>query len=107
MRRLRPDPVPDELIWSILEASNRAPNGGNSQRWRFLLVRDPKINDAYSVKSENGLDWEKLFSEGIYHHFRESLGLDVQIVRYHNVYGPFGMWDGGREKVLAALRQKC
>ena len=43
MRRLKPDPVPDELIRRILQAGQCAPNGGNSQRWHFLVVKDPKI----------------------------------------------------------------
>jgi nitroreductase len=43
MRRLRPDPVPDELIRKILQAGQCAPNGGNSQRWHFLVIKDPKI----------------------------------------------------------------
>ncbi len=46
MRRLKPDPVPDELIRKILEAGNCAPNGGNTQRWRFLVVKDPAIKAA-------------------------------------------------------------
>jgi len=46
MRRLKPDPVPDALIRKILEAGNCAPNGGNSQRWRFLVVKDPAIKAA-------------------------------------------------------------
>jgi len=43
MRRLKPDPVPNELIRKILEAGVCAPSGGNMQRWRFLVIRDPKI----------------------------------------------------------------
>jgi len=43
MRRLEPDPVPNELIRKILEAGVCAPSGGNMQRWRFLVIRDPKI----------------------------------------------------------------
>jgi nitroreductase len=43
MRRLKPDPVPDELIRKILEAGVCAPNGGNTQRWRFMVVKDPRI----------------------------------------------------------------
>src|SRR5579863_6325892 len=43
MRRLKPDPIPDELVRKILEAGTYAPSGGNMQRWRFLVVRDPTI----------------------------------------------------------------
>ena len=46
MRRLKPDPVPNELIRKILEAGVCAPSGGNMQRWRFLVIRDPKIKET-------------------------------------------------------------
>jgi len=49
MRRLKPDPVPDGLIRKILEAGTAAPSGGNMQRWRFLVVRDPKVKEAVAV----------------------------------------------------------
>ncbi len=42
MRRLKPDPVPDELVWKVLEAAIRAPSGGNRQPWNFIVVRDPE-----------------------------------------------------------------
>ena len=45
MRRLKPDPVPNELIRKILEAGVCAPSGGNMQRWRFLVIRDPKVKE--------------------------------------------------------------
>ena len=46
MRRLKPDPVPDELIEKILIAGTAAPNGGNSQRWRFMVIKDPETKRA-------------------------------------------------------------
>jgi nitroreductase len=46
IRRLKPDPVPNELIRKILEAGVCAPSGGNMQRWRFLVVRDPKVKET-------------------------------------------------------------
>ena len=49
MRRLRPDPVPDELIRKILQAGACAANGGNTQRWRFLVVKDPAIKKAVAA----------------------------------------------------------
>ena len=49
MRRLKPDPVPDELVRKILEAGVCAPSGGNMQRWRFLVVKDPKVKEAVAV----------------------------------------------------------
>ena len=49
MRRLKPDPVPDELIARILRAATCAPSGGNTQKWRFLVVKDRKIKEAVQV----------------------------------------------------------
>src|SRR5436190_3652592 len=49
MRRLKPDPVPNELVRKILEAGVCAPSGGNMQRWRFLVVRDPQVKQAVGV----------------------------------------------------------
>ena len=49
MRRLKPDPVPDELISKILRAGSCAPNGGNTQKWRFLVIKDPQIKKAVQV----------------------------------------------------------
>ena len=49
MRRLKPDPVPDELINRILQAGQYAPSGGNTQRWRFLVVKDPEIKKQVQV----------------------------------------------------------
>jgi nitroreductase len=56
MRRLKPDPVPDELIRKILEAGICAPNGGNTQRWRFLVVKDPEIKRKVQVHYKRALD---------------------------------------------------
>jgi nitroreductase len=56
MRRLKPDPVPDELIRKILEAGVRAPNGGNTQRWRFLVVKDPTIKQQVQVYYKRAFD---------------------------------------------------
>ena len=55
---------------------------------------------------EDGYGWEKLFSERMCRHFYEDFGLDVRIARYHNIYGPEGTYDGGREKAPAALCRK-
>jgi nucleoside-diphosphate-sugar epimerase len=55
---------------------------------------------------EDGYGWEKLFSERMCRHFREDFGIVTRIARYHNVYGPFGTWDGGREKAPAAISRK-
>ena len=56
MRRLKPDPVPDELIAKILRAGIYAPNGGNTQKWRFLVVKDPKIKKAVQVIYKKAYD---------------------------------------------------
>ena len=62
--------------------------------------------DAYPAMPEDGYGWEKLFSERMARHFREDFGLKTRIARYHNVYGPYGTWDGGREKAPAAVCRK-
>lgn len=65
-----------------------------------------KESDAYPAMPEDGYGWEKLFSERMCRHFREDYGLDTRVARYHNVYGPQGSWDGGREKAPAAICRK-
>ncbi len=65
-----------------------------------------KEEDAYPAMPEDGYGWEKLFSERMAAHFREDYGLATRIARYHNVYGPLGTWDGGREKAPAAICRK-
>ena len=68
---------------------------------------DPlKEEDAYPAMPEDGYGWEKLFSERMCRHFYEDYGLETRVARYHNVYGPNGTWDGGREKAPAALCRK-
>src|ERR1043166_9577034 len=62
--------------------------------------------DAYPAMPEDGYGWEKLFSERMCRHFTEDFGLATRIARYHNVYGPHGTYDGGREKAPAALSRK-
>jgi nucleoside-diphosphate-sugar epimerase len=65
-----------------------------------------KEADAYPAMPEDGYGWEKLFSERMCRHFREDFGLHTRVARFHNVYGPFGTWDGGREKAPAAVCRK-
>src|SRR5438552_15707699 len=55
---------------------------------------------------EDGYGWEKLFSERMCRHFMEDFGLETRVARFHNVYGPHGTWDGGREKAPAAICRK-
>ena len=65
-----------------------------------------KEEDAYPAMPEDGYGWEKLFSERMCRHFREDYGLHTRVARFHNVYGPLGTWDGGREKAPAAICRK-
>jgi nucleoside-diphosphate-sugar epimerase len=62
--------------------------------------------DAYPAMPEDGYGWEKLFSERMCRHFREDFGIVTRMARYHNVYGPHGTYDGGREKAPAAICRK-
>ena len=63
-------------------------------------------SDAYPALAEDGYGWEKLFSERMCRHFSEDFGLVTRVARFHNVYGPFGTFDGGREKAPAAICRK-
>ena len=65
-----------------------------------------KESDAYPALAEDGYGWEKLFSERMCRHFREDFGLTTRVARFHNVYGPCGTFDGGREKAPAAICRK-
>jgi nucleoside-diphosphate-sugar epimerase len=65
-----------------------------------------KEQDAYPAMPEDGYGWEKLFSERMCRHFTEDFGLETRIARYHNVYGPHGTYEGGREKAPAAMCRK-
>jgi GDP-D-mannose 3',5'-epimerase len=65
-----------------------------------------KESDAYPALAEDGYGWEKLFSERMCRHFMEDFGLMTRVARFHNVYGPYGTYDGGREKAPAAICRK-
>jgi GDP-D-mannose 3',5'-epimerase len=65
-----------------------------------------KESDAYPAMPEDGYGWEKLFGERMCRHFYEDFGLQTRIARYHNVYGPYGTYEGGREKAPAAICRK-
>jgi nucleoside-diphosphate-sugar epimerase len=65
-----------------------------------------KEEDAYPAMPEDGYGWEKLFSERMCRHFFEDFGLTTRVARYHNVYGPHGTYEGGREKAPAAICRK-
>jgi GDP-D-mannose 3', 5'-epimerase len=65
-----------------------------------------KESDAYPALAEDGYGWEKLFSERMCRHFMEDYGIVTRVARFHNVYGPYGTYDGGREKAPAAICRK-
>jgi GDP-D-mannose 3', 5'-epimerase len=62
--------------------------------------------DAYPADPEDGYGWEKLFSERQCRHYTEDHGLDTRVVRFHNIFGPLGTYEGGREKSPAAICRK-
>ena len=78
----------------------------NVDKQREADVTPLKEDDAYPAMPEDGYGWEKLFSERMCRHFFEDFGVQTRVARYHNVYGPFGTWDGGREKAPAAICRK-
>jgi GDP-D-mannose 3', 5'-epimerase len=63
-------------------------------------------DDAYPADPEDGYGWEKLYTERVCRHYREDYGLETRVVRFHNIYGPLGTYDGGREKSPAAICRK-
>ena len=78
----------------------------NIEKQSKSFILGLKEEDAYPAQPEDGYGWEKLFSERMCRHFYEDFGLETRVARYHNVYGPFGTFDGGREKAPAALCRK-
>jgi GDP-D-mannose 3',5'-epimerase len=78
----------------------------NESKQRNPNVVALREEDAYPAMPEDGYGWEKLFSERMCRHFREDYGLETRVARYHNVYGPDGTWEGGREKAPAAICRK-
>jgi nucleoside-diphosphate-sugar epimerase len=78
----------------------------NIDKQKSNFVEGLMETDAYPAMPEDGYGWEKLFSERMCRHFYEDYGLETRVARYHNVYGPMGTFDGGREKAPAALCRK-
>ena len=78
----------------------------NARKQVDVFVPGLKEEDAYPAEPEDGYGWEKLFSERMCRHFYEDFNLQTRVVRYHNVYGPLGTYDGGREKAPAAICRK-
>ena len=65
-----------------------------------------KEDDAYPAQPQDAYGWEKLVSERLCTHYHDDYGMETRIVRFHNIFGPLGTWDGGREKAPAALSRK-
>jgi nucleoside-diphosphate-sugar epimerase len=65
-----------------------------------------KESDAYPADAEDGYGWEKLYTERMCRHYTEDFGLDTRVVRFHNIFGPLGTYEGGREKSPAAMCRK-
>ncbi len=78
----------------------------NADKQTSVQAAPLRESDAYPAMAEDGYGWEKLFSERMCRHFREDFGLATRVARYHNVYGPHGTYDGGREKAPAAICRK-
>jgi GDP-D-mannose 3',5'-epimerase len=78
----------------------------NAEKQTDPRVTALKESDAYPGLPEDGYGWEKLFSERMCRHFREDFGMRTRVARFHNVYGPDGTWEGGREKAPAAICRK-
>lgn len=78
----------------------------NAEKQADPAVTALREADAYPAMPEDGYGWEKLFSERMCRHFMEDFGLETRVARLHNVYGPHGTWDGGREKAPAAICRK-
>jgi len=78
----------------------------NADKQNKTVINPLKEDEAYPAMPEDGYGWEKLFSERMCRHFYEDYGLETRVARYHNIYGPNGTWQGGREKAPAALSRK-
>ncbi len=75
-------------------------------RQNDAAVTPLKEEDAYPAQPQDAYGWEKLISERLCWHYGEEYGIETRIVRFHNIFGPLGTWDGGREKAPAAICRK-
>src|SRR6202158_6311810 len=78
----------------------------NQAKQQDAAVTPLREEDAYPADPEPGYGWEKLFAEELCRYFRHDYGFETRIVRFHNVYGPLGTYDGGKEKAPAAVSRK-
>ena len=69
-------------------------------------IKPLKEEDVFPAQPQDAYGWEKLVTEQLCLHFRKEFGIETRIVRFHNIYGPYGTWEGGREKAPAALSRK-
>ena len=111
-----------ECMLSVLINTNllRAANLNKSKKYFFsssacvyngskqsdVFIPGLKESDAYPAEPEDGYGWEKLFSERMCRHYTEDFNLQTRVARYHNIFGPIGTYDGGREKAPAAICRK-
>jgi nucleoside-diphosphate-sugar epimerase len=75
-------------------------------RQKSTNIEPLKESDAYPADAEDGYGWEKLYMERVCRHYTEDFGLETRVVRFHNIFGPLGTYDGGREKSPAAVCRK-
>jgi nucleoside-diphosphate-sugar epimerase len=94
----------DNKIKRFFYASSACVYNVDSQR--SPDIQGLKETDAYPANPEDGYGWEKLFAERMCRHFSEDFALETRVARFHNVYGPYGEYQGGREKAPAALIRK-
>ena len=78
----------------------------NQSKQKDADVKPLREEDAYPADPEAGYGWEKLFAEELCRYYRQDYGFETRIVRFHNVYGPLGTYDGGKEKAPAAICRK-
>jgi GDP-D-mannose 3',5'-epimerase len=94
----------DQGVERFFYSSSACVYNGDKQKSPDVVAL--KEEDAYPALPEDGYGWEKLFSERMCRHFEEDFGLQCRVARFHNVYGPHGTWNGGREKAPAAICRK-
>ncbi len=75
-------------------------------RQEDATIEPLREEEAYPAQPQDAYGWEKLLTERLCTHYREDYGIETRIVRFHNIFGPLGTWDGGREKAPAALCRK-
>jgi len=99
------------IEWAYRSGARRYFFSSSACAYNTQLQQDPKVralqeSDAYPAMAERGYGWEKLMSEMFCQEYWAERGLKTAIARFHNVYGPNGTWDGGREKAPAAICRK-